>query len=408
MLTLLGSSPNWKEEYTTVFGTEWSYEDALTSKIYEGFLEAGPQAIFQLYVQMTFTWMEQVQCVALFTSVITILLASVKWNFIGQVKADNLPLLQKLKVVPFFTAPILMKMFVTSSLAFLCSTTLKLGYLQMTMIGTTVLVIMLGLHLVACYQPSIHCSKQFPFISLEPSTITSGREFSLVMTSIASLSTTANPDVSGRITDVDFKVRFFIYETRISAVSWGVLSLINLCFAINGNKQEDLWVAWTCLGLVALHCVVRQTYLLTARGKAWLCPKTDEPSANLSQQHCQCLLTCLNICKKQGDDCEDQSTPLSPRPLTKKKRKNIGCILFVASIAFAIAIPIILWTNTGRVPISPDNWSDSENKVRVFSCDHPKQAFKISATNATKVFLIHSCLDLQVTIESESGAGKAT
>jgi len=363
-----------------VLDTEWSYEDALTSKIYEGFLEAGPQAIFQLYVQMktgwpslqllfgpilkayyfstnkpeweyvhvqmAFTWMEQVQCVALFTSLITILLASVKWNFIRQVKADNLPLGQKLKVVPFFMASILMKMFVTSSLACLCTTTLKLDYLAMTMIGTTVLVLMLGLHWAACYQPSIHCSKQFPFISLEPSTITSGREFSLVMTSIASLSTTANPDVAGRIMDDDFKVRFFIYETRISAVSWGAMSLINLYLAINGNKQEYLWAAWTCLGLVALHCVVSQTYLLTARGKAWLCPKTDEPSANLSQQHCQCLLTCLNICKKHGDDCEDQSTPPTPRPLTKKKRKNIGCILFVASTAFAIAIPIILWTKT--------------------------------------------------------------
>ena len=128
---------------------------------------------------MDFPWMEQVQCFALFTSLITIILASVEWNFIRQVKADNLPLMQKLKVVPFFTASILMKMFVTSSLACLCTTTLKLGYLEMTMIGTTVLVIMLGLHWVACYQPSIHCSKQFPFISFKPSTITSGREFSL-------------------------------------------------------------------------------------------------------------------------------------------------------------------------------------------------------------------------------------
>ena len=131
------------------------------------------------YVQMTFTWKEQVQCVALFTSVITILLASVQWNYIRQYKADNLPLRQKLKVVPFFLASILMKMFVTSSLACLCSTTLKLGYLEMTMIGTTVLVIMLGLHWVACYQPSIQCSKKFPFISFKPSTVTSGREFSL-------------------------------------------------------------------------------------------------------------------------------------------------------------------------------------------------------------------------------------
>ena len=119
--------------------------------------------------------------------------------------------------------------------------------------------------------------------------------FYSVMTSIASLTTAANPDVSGRITDVDFKVRFFIYETRISAVSWGAMSLINLYLAINGNKQEYLWAAWTCLGLVALHCIVSQTYLLTARGKAWLCPKTDEPSANICQQHCQCLLTCLNV-----------------------------------------------------------------------------------------------------------------
>ena len=53
---LLGSSPNWKEEYTTVFGTEWSYEDALTSAICEGFVEAGPQAAFQLYVQMKTGW----------------------------------------------------------------------------------------------------------------------------------------------------------------------------------------------------------------------------------------------------------------------------------------------------------------------------------------------------------------
>ena len=218
---------------------------------------------------MTFHWTEQVQCVALFTSLITILLASVEWNFIRQVKADNLPLMQKLKVVPFFAVSILMKTFVASSLACLCTTTLKLGYLQMILIVPSVLVLINSWHLMTSYQPN-------------------------VMTTIASLSTTANPD-AGRIMDDDFKVRFLIFETRISAVSLGALSLINLCFAINGNQQEDLWAAWTCLGLVALHCVVSQTYLLTARGKAWLCPKTDEPSANLCQQHCQCLLTCLNV-----------------------------------------------------------------------------------------------------------------
>ena len=114
------------------------------------------------------------------------------------------------------------------------------------------------------------------------------------MTSIASLTTAANPNAE-KIGDDDFKERFFIYETRISAVLWGVMSITSLCIAINGNQQEDLWAAWTCLGLVALHCVVSQTYLLTARGKAWLCPKTDEPSANICQQHCQCLLTCLNV-----------------------------------------------------------------------------------------------------------------
>ena len=119
--------------------------------------------------------------------------------------------------------------------------------------------------------------------------------FYSVMTSIASLTTAANPDVSGRITDVDFKVRFFIYETRISAVSWGAMSLINLYLAIKGNKQEYLWAAWTCLGLVALHCIVSQTYLLTALGKAWLCQKTDEPSTNPSEQRCQRILTCLNV-----------------------------------------------------------------------------------------------------------------
>ena len=191
---------------------------------------------------MDFPWMEQVQCFALFTSLITIILASVEWNFIRQVKADNLPMMQKLKVVPFFTVSILMKTFVMSSLACLCTTTLKLGHLHMIMIIPTLLVIINSCHLVGCYQSNI-------------------------MTSIASLSTTANPD-AGRIMDDNDKVQFFIFETRMSAVSFGVLSLINLCFAINGNKQEDLWAAWTCLGLVALHCVVSQTYLLTARGKA--------------------------------------------------------------------------------------------------------------------------------------------
>ena len=39
-----------------MFGTEWSYEDALTSAICEGFVEAGPQATFQLYVQMKTGW----------------------------------------------------------------------------------------------------------------------------------------------------------------------------------------------------------------------------------------------------------------------------------------------------------------------------------------------------------------
>ena len=128
------------------------------------------------------------------------------------------------------------------------------------------------------------------------------------MTSIASLSTTANPDVSGRITDDDFKVRFFIYETRISAMSWGAMSLINLYLAINGNKQEYLWAAWTCLGLVALHCIVSQTYLLTAQGKAWLCPKSDEPSTNPSKKRCQCILTCLNVSTPKTLFCNNDQT----------------------------------------------------------------------------------------------------
>ena len=35
-------------------------------------------------------------------------------------------------------------------------------------------------------------------------------------------------------------------------------------------------------------------------------------------KHCN-YNTSFQICKKQGDDCEDQSTPPSPRPLTKAR-----------------------------------------------------------------------------------------
>ena len=52
----MGSSANWTNEYTTILGVEWSYRDALTGAILEGFMEAGPQAIFQLYLQMRTSW----------------------------------------------------------------------------------------------------------------------------------------------------------------------------------------------------------------------------------------------------------------------------------------------------------------------------------------------------------------
>ena len=45
--------------------------------------------------------------------------------------------------------------------------------------------------------------------------------------------------------------------------------------------------------------------------------------------------------------------------------------------------------------------------MHVVSCDHPKQDIKIPVNNTSTVYLIHSCLDLEVTLESESGAGKA-
>ena len=45
--------------------------------------------------------------------------------------------------------------------------------------------------------------------------------------------------------------------------------------------------------------------------------------------------------------------------------------------------------------------------MNVISCDHPRQDIKISVNNASTVYLVHSCLDLEVTIGSESGAGEA-
>ena len=49
-------NPNWKTENTAILGTEWSYQDAITAKVYEGFLESGPQIVLQLYIQMTTSW----------------------------------------------------------------------------------------------------------------------------------------------------------------------------------------------------------------------------------------------------------------------------------------------------------------------------------------------------------------
>ena len=54
----MGTSAEWQNEYTTFLGKEWSYEDALTAALVEGFLEAGPQALFQLYLQMRNSWPE--------------------------------------------------------------------------------------------------------------------------------------------------------------------------------------------------------------------------------------------------------------------------------------------------------------------------------------------------------------
>ena len=53
---MLALNPNWKTENTAILGTEWSYQDAITAKVYEGFLEAGPQTMLQLYIQMTTSW----------------------------------------------------------------------------------------------------------------------------------------------------------------------------------------------------------------------------------------------------------------------------------------------------------------------------------------------------------------
>ena len=46
----------WKNKCITILGTQWSYEDAITAQIYEGFLEAGPQVLVQWYIQMVTSW----------------------------------------------------------------------------------------------------------------------------------------------------------------------------------------------------------------------------------------------------------------------------------------------------------------------------------------------------------------
>lgn len=215
---------------------------------------------------MTFTWLDKVQSVTLVTSFFTVLIASVEWHFVRQAKVDDLPIGQKLKVVPFFMSAILMKTFVTSSLA---STYMTLNHPEVAIalisalfLGQLILPFLLG------YKANI-------------------------LTSIANLTTAAQPDAERTLDDKDQRERFFIYETRISTTTFGVLCAVNMPFAMAG--KQDMWTAGTCFVLVAINFIISQAYLVTQFGIALLYPKTDTPSKNICQQCCQCLPKCFMV-----------------------------------------------------------------------------------------------------------------
>lgn len=311
----MGSSSNWTNEYTTILGVEWSYRDALTGAILEGFTEAGPQLIFQLYLQMQtswpalqplfgdkqkafyfesqkpgdfhtltytikayssciffpewdyvvmkFTWLDKVLSVTIVTSLFTILMASIEWHFIKQVTANELSLWRKVAVAPFFFSAIAMKTMVTSATASLLS---ELDVL----IGPGAIIF--------CVLLTCQMTLQVAF----------RKKLSLRMI-FANVSSVAQPAAEKGWDNTNPSRRYFAFETRFSIVFYGALAFLNIYCATIG--KQDMKLAWICLGLVILHLLVSQAYLVTECGKNALYPRTNTPSKSLWT----CLLKCFCV-----------------------------------------------------------------------------------------------------------------
>ena len=198
---------------------------------------------------------------------ITILMASIEWHFIKEVKANQLSLWRKVAVAPFFFSAIAMKTMVTSATASLLS---ELDVLigPGAFIFCLLLTCQIGLQMVLIERVSLRMI-------------------------FANVSSVAQPAAEKGWDNTNPSRRYFAYETRFSVVFYGALAYLNIYCATIG--KQDMKLAWICLGLVILHLLVSQAYLVTECGKNALYPRTNAPSKSLCQEYCQCLHKWLSV-----------------------------------------------------------------------------------------------------------------
>ena len=216
---------------------------------------------------MKFTWLEKILALTIVTSLITILMVSIEWHFIKQVKTNELSIGKKVAVAPFFFSAIVMKTMVTSSTASLFS---ELDVL----IGPGAIIF--------CVLLTCQIGLQVAF----------SNKLSLRMI-FANVSSVAHPDTEKGWDNTKTSRRYFIYETRCSVVLYGALAIFNFYFGTIG--KQDMKLAWICLGLVIFHLLVSQAYLVTECGKNALNPRTNSSSKSLCQEYCQYLLRWFSV-----------------------------------------------------------------------------------------------------------------
>lgn len=276
---------------------------------------------------MKFTAMEILLSVQFVSSFITIVLTSITWHKLGQqpgrqqssltdvsLKEMMISILQKFPVAPFFLSSILMKCFVTGTLA---------SFLANRELQWVAIPLVIGLLI---YQVGLQKLLGFNWGQV-------------AIASFANLTTLAKPTTERKGTEAVHY--FYVWETFASSGVYLGLSFV-ATFAFEITTDQEKYAAWACLVLSCLHLFITRVYLIW--GKALLFPTLYSHTTSQHQTDFQ-----AGAC--QPDQPEEDKpnvvtkVPAAQTPPAKRKLTICGWVLPVISCAITIGLIAFLATH---------------------------------------------------------------